>query len=349
MEICICLPSYNESKNIQNITKLLDSNIQNLNCSNSILLLNIDNSSPDNTSKLFLETKTSCKKESIVIKELGKGYCILNFIKYCKKHNIEKCLMIDSDLKTIDNNFIKKMLKALTNADFVLPNYKRTRFEGNVTNHFVYPMLYLTYGKLLRQPIAGDYAFSKKFLNSIPLGELECNEDYLKYGIDLFLLDWALKNNFKIKTIYGGKKDHSPSYDKTEKIFIDVFKTWISLHKNNFILNKINLPQKYFKSINSNKKCNFIDFKLKNIKDFLYGKNLDVKNYEEIRTGWIKALCNALKSKNINFIELKNWYSCFIVSYWIKFQFEKIDVCEKELLNNAIRIKEKLLCKKNFV
>ena len=78
-------------------------------------------------------------------------------------------------------------------------------------------------------------------------------------------------------------------------------------------------------------------------------KNLDVKNYEEIRTGWIKALCNALKSKNINFIELKNWYSCFIVSYWIKFQFEKIDVCEKELLNNAIRIKEKLLCKKNFV
>lgn len=63
MNICICLPSYNESSNIQNITKLLDESIRCLNLSKNVLLLNIDNSSPDNTAKLFLETATICRKK----------------------------------------------------------------------------------------------------------------------------------------------------------------------------------------------------------------------------------------------------------------------------------------------
>lgn len=181
--------------------------------------------------------------------------------------------MIDSDLKIINKNFLKRMLDALINADFVLPNYKRTRFEGNVTNHFVYPMLYLTYGKLIRQPIAGDYAFNKKFLNSISLDTLKSSKIFLEYGIDLFLLDWALKNNFRIQSFYAGIKNHSPSYEKTERIFINVFKAWKMLYKDNLVLENLAHPEKYFKSITF-KGTQFINFRKtsveNNLPEFLY-------------------------------------------------------------------------------
>lgn len=153
-KIYVCLPSYNEARNIRNITKKINKSLNYLKNKYECVIVNADNNSEDGTNKIFCETKTKVKKISIIDKRIGKGINIINFIELCKKDNVKYAIMIDSDTKSFKKTWIKKIIKLLENKnDFVIPLYKRTKFEGNVTNHFIVPLLYALYGVKIRQPI----------------------------------------------------------------------------------------------------------------------------------------------------------------------------------------------------
>lgn len=348
MKICICLPSYNESENIQNITKIIDEQLVKMNI-NDIVLLNVDNSSKDKTSEFFLSTNTKCNKKVLLTKKIGKGFNIYEFIKYCQVNNVDKAIMLDSDLYSINKDFIKNMITSLDNFDFIIPNYKRSRFEGNVTNHFVYPMILLKYNKNIRQPIAGDYAFNKKYLNSINLKLLKKDKHILKYGIDLFLVDYALKNNYDIGFVYGGEKKHAPSYMRTTKIFLDVFKTWKCLNKKVKAIELVNFENSSFCSVIDENYCNFLDYMIEKNKKYICKHKLDILNYDNIRELWITELCRNLIKKRVNYKKFQNIYSCFLLAYWLEYKSKDKTECERELLNNAKNIKERLELWKKYV
>ena len=219
-KIAICLPTYNEAKNIENITKQVDNSLSRLNNYKSVIV-NCDNTSPDETNKIFNLVKTKHKKVSILTSKIGKGQNIINFINYCEINKIDYAFTIDADLKSFEANWIPKMLNELIDdEDFVCPLYKRSRYEGNTTNHFAVPVIYCLYSKIIRQPIGGDYAFNSRFINTF--NYYEKTASIKKYGIDIFMLMCALQNNLKISQIELGHKIHASSVEKVEKIFLDV-------------------------------------------------------------------------------------------------------------------------------
>lgn len=237
------IPTYNESKNISSLVHKIDRLACKLN--KKIIIINSDNNSPDGTYRIFRQLKITNSKISLVTQKKGKGYNIRAiFNEILKMRKCEGCILIDGDIKSFSEEWFVKYIRALEEGnDFIVPVYSRKYNEGNTTNHFIYPLLYKDFReKALKQGIAGDFAFSIKYIKFI-MSNVNWHKYSLGYGVDIFLTLNSIYNNFKIKEIILDKKIHSPSFFKMYEMFKEVslsyFKTMDSMNK--LIINKYNI------------------------------------------------------------------------------------------------------------
>ncbi len=224
MRIAVCLPSFNEAKTISSITQIVDSGL-------SVVLLkypdteakilNFDSNSTDGTVTSFLKTKTTIPKQSFIINGAGKGKNILEFCRYAVEQKIDYCLTIDSDITSATPEWVTALLEPLLSQkkDYVTPVYDRSRFEGSSTNHFAFPFVYALTGHAIRQPIAGDFAFTGKVAKLFLENQLSSVDFIYQYGIDIFMTITAVCSGCRIDQVSLGKKIHAPSFNKLEHMF----------------------------------------------------------------------------------------------------------------------------------
>jgi len=224
-KIAIGIPTLNEEDTISNTTRVIDSGMSSFFGASNCYIINADNNSADNTKVNFENTPTSCKKVYISSngQQKGKGLNVLNFIKYCYKNNIEYAATIDSDISTIEADWVKKLFSPITKNgfDFVTPLYRRNRFEGSTTNHFAFPFIYTFFGTKIRQPIGGEFAFNRDYIDY--LLSMQLPDTVREYGIDIFLTTHAVAGNFKVAEALLGRKFHKPSFPKIIPMFKQVF------------------------------------------------------------------------------------------------------------------------------
>lgn len=225
VKLYVCIPSFNESANIVRITRLVDDGLQMVlerfpDCEPTIF--NIDSASTDGTSDLFDNVVTKFPKRSIRLSLKGKGRNLIEFMRRAKDDVVDVCLTIDADIVSASPLWVVQMLEPLLlkRADFVTPIYQRSRFEGSSTNHFAFPTVYAYSGIPIRQPIGGDFAFGKHFLECIQQYKLEGS--ILEYGIDIALVLIGLSHGLIFEQICLGRKVHSPSFHKLEFMFPQV-------------------------------------------------------------------------------------------------------------------------------
>lgn len=225
MKIAVCLPSYNESSNIQNITKIVDQGLVNLLIDQNGLeavIVNVDSDSSDNTNKLFEQTETIYPKHSIVVTgEGGKGRNILEFCHYVVDNGIDYCITIDTDITSAYPEWVAKLATPMILGDavYVTPLYERSRFEGSTTNHFTFPLVYALTGQIIRQPIAGDFGFTLQLAKEIVSSNFAKGEAVQRYGIDIFMTMTAICTGKYIAHVDLGQKIHAPSFSKLEYMF----------------------------------------------------------------------------------------------------------------------------------
>ena len=191
MRIAVIIPSYNEADNISFVTQMIDRGLllalKKFPKISEAIIINVDSSSQDNTRKIFQKTKTNFLKLSLQTKgRPGKGKNLIYFLKkYYKKYDI--FITLDADLKSIKVDWMIKLIAPFfcegKDCDFVWPLYKRSRFEGSTTIHFAYPIIYSFFKLEVRQPIAGDFAFSQRLAAKIIFNQIP--EAAFYYGIDI--------------------------------------------------------------------------------------------------------------------------------------------------------------------
>ena len=197
----------------------------------------------------FLKTQT--KSEKISFSETGgKGANIIKFLDFSVKSDCLYFGMFDSDLKSIEENWLIKMFSELkAGADYVIPSYQRSPFEGSTTNHLCVPIIQAIFAEPIVQPICGDFMFSKRF---VILADQYLKKNptpsNLSYGIDICLTVTALLNNLNISNCDLTKKVHKPSFPKIENMFIEVASSLIGILRNNDISVKkmAEVPLQYF-------------------------------------------------------------------------------------------------------
>lgn len=235
-KIVIGIPSYNEEGSIGFVVRQIDKGIQKFYNPADCLIVNIDSDSEDGTREAFLQTKTACLKKYLNggKNPRGKGKNLIKLFQFCADLDAKFIATIDSDVKTVEPNWPFLLLNPLitNNFDYTVPIYSRNRFDGNVTNHFVYPLIYSVYGIELRQPIGGEFGLSKrlyKYLLKQPI-----NETTLEYGIDLFMTCHAIGGGFDISEAFLGRKIHKPGFAGLMYKFFQIARSGIEvtrLHK----------------------------------------------------------------------------------------------------------------------
>lgn len=262
-EMIVGIPSYMEADSIDYVVKQVDKGIRKYFPNFKAMIVNADNNSPDNTKKTFLETESVTPKKYVSTPKgvKGKGNNILNILKFAEKSlsKLKIIIVVDGDLKSITPEWIKFLGEPILNGfDYVLPRYSRHQFDGTITNHICYPLLYGLYGEDIRQPIGGEFAFSPRLVKHW------LQQKWLpttrQYGIDIFMSLNAIDGKYKICEAILGAKIHKASGPKLGPMFTQVVTTffdkitsnkkhWIGLTidkpepKPKFGLKRLDLPQ----------------------------------------------------------------------------------------------------------
>lgn len=351
MKIAICLPSYNEANNIQNSTIIIDRGLSKYFKNYECFIVNADNSSPDGTNEIFNKVTTQNAKHSLIETKAGKGYNLINFFKFCKENEIDYAATIDSDVVSINEEWVLKLLTPLikNNADYVTPIYKRHRYEGSTTNHFVFPAVFALTNQFIRQPIAGDFAFSKKFINMIL--EQKINDEIQQYGIDIFMTLNTAFNGLKIEQVVLGNKFHNPSFNKMEGMFRQVLRGFIFTVQNNldklqkklFRESKIPIFEECISKVKIFKHKDFAIKKFNESQNNLMQKGIKInkRNIEELWIKEFKMLIENIKNNTLTEEFLKNFEEIFFAratSFWIHSQHISAKNAENEIIEQSKKI-----------
>jgi glycosyltransferase involved in cell wall biosynthesis len=216
IRLAVGIPTFQEADTVGNVTRQVDMGLARMSDPADCVIINIDSDSPDKTAEVFLNVSTRCRKESLIITEQprGKGRNLLRFFERCVEQEITALAVVDGDLRSITPDWIEALLTPVLrgDAEYVTPLYLRHRFDGSMTNNFVYPLMYGYFGTCLRQPVGGEFAFSADLIKHILRQPLE--EVVLGYGIDIFLSMHAVGGGFRVAQANLGRKLHNPSFPK---------------------------------------------------------------------------------------------------------------------------------------
>lgn len=139
----------------------------------------------------------------------GKGSALRAIFEVARFLHAEACVVVDSDLRSIGPQWILNLLHPILEDQyqFVAPYYTRFKLDGTITNNIIYNMTRALYGKRIRQPIGGDFAFSKDVINYLYNQDV-WDTDVGRFGIDIWLTTMALVKGFNVCQARLGAKIH---------------------------------------------------------------------------------------------------------------------------------------------
>lgn len=248
VEFIVGIPSYNEADSIAFVAQQVDEGLSRYFNDLNTLIVNVDNNSPDDTRGVFLSTETKTPRHYISTPKgiKGKGNNFLNLFRFGKKFEgtLKGVVVVDADLKSITPEWIKYLGEPILQGyDYALPYYSRHQFDGSITNHICYPLLYGLLGQDIRQPIGGEFAFSPSLMSCWL--ENKWKKTTRQYGVDIFMTLNAIGGSFSICEVGLGAKVHKASAPKLGPMFTQVVNTlfdFLSDTKDDWLRKQIDNP-----------------------------------------------------------------------------------------------------------
>ncbi len=249
-DIIVGIPTYNEADNIGFVVKQVDKGLRKYYSDKRALIVDCDGKSTDRTKPVFLNTETFSEKKFIETssERSGKGNVFRILFRLVKKIKPEATMVVDADLRSIEPEWVRLLIgPVLKGYDYVTPTYVRERYDGTITNHITYPVVYGLLGRNIRQPIAGDFAFSTRLANYWL--KQKWMKETGKYGIDIFMTTNAIFGNFRICQASLGHKIHKSSEPNLSEMFLQVVTTLFDSvlnHRDKWVRNSKRREEKVF-------------------------------------------------------------------------------------------------------
>jgi glycosyltransferase involved in cell wall biosynthesis len=211
-DILIGIPCYNNERTIVHVIQMVTHGLATHYRDRRAVIFVADGGSTDDTREVAKEFQTKPWQEKLVSiyrGPAGKGTALRSMFEAADKLKARACAVVDSDLRSITSDWVKHLLEpVLENGyQFVAPVYLRHKYDGTITNNIVYNLTRALYGKRIRQPIGGDFAFSRdvaKFYIEQDVWET----DVARFGIDIWMTTNAITQGFRICQSNLGVKIH---------------------------------------------------------------------------------------------------------------------------------------------
>lgn len=211
-DILIGIPCYNNEKTIEHVIQMVSHGLAKYFNDRRCVIFIADGGSTDDTREVVRDFQLKPWQEKIVTiyrGPAGKGTALRSILESANKLKVSACAVVDSDLRSITPDWIKYLFDPVLDKgyQFVAPVYVRHKYDGTITNNVVYNLTRSLYGKRIRQPIGGDFAFSRELI-SFYIDQEVWETDVARFGIDIWLTTTAITHNFKICQSNLGVKVH---------------------------------------------------------------------------------------------------------------------------------------------
>jgi glycosyltransferase involved in cell wall biosynthesis len=211
-EILVGIPCYNNEATIthviQMVTHGLDRHYRDRRC----VIFIADGGSTDDTREAAKEFEIKPWQEkliSIYRGPGGKGTALRSVFEAVERLEVRACAVVDSDLRSITSDWVKYLLDPVLEGgfQFVAPVYLRHKYDGTITNNIIYNLTRALYGRRIRQPIGGDFAFSRD-VAKFYVDQQVWQTDVARFGVDIWMTTSAITEGFRICQSNLGVKIH---------------------------------------------------------------------------------------------------------------------------------------------
>jgi len=223
-DILVGIPSYNNEQTIGQVVRAVQCGLAKYFPNQKAVIMNSDGGSTDKTREIVRKTSIYTDLDTILVEHpvnpvrsvaapyrglSGKGSAFKAIFEMAYELDVNACIVVDSDLRSITPEWIQLLAGPvlIKGYDYVAPYYSRHKYDGTITNSIVYPLTRALYGKRIRQPIGGDFGFSRRMIEKF-LSKDVWNTDVAKYGIDIWMTTIAINEGFKICQSFLGAKIH---------------------------------------------------------------------------------------------------------------------------------------------
>jgi hypothetical protein len=211
-DILVGIPCYNNEKTIVHVIQMVTHGLARYYKDRRSVIFIADGGSTDDTrdvSKDFQIKPWQEKVVSIYRGPGGKGTALRSVFEAAERLKVQACVVVDSDLRSITSDWVKYLLDPVLSKgyQFVAPVYVRHKYDGTITNNIVYNLTRSIYGKRIRQPIGGDFAFSREMAKFF-IEQDVWDTDVAHYGIDIWMTTNAITQEFRMCQSNLGAKIH---------------------------------------------------------------------------------------------------------------------------------------------
>jgi hypothetical protein len=211
-DIVVGIPCYNNDRTIQHVLQMVSHGLYHHYRDQRALIFIADGGSTDDTREVVKEFQLKPWQEKLVTiyrGPAGKGSAFRAIFEGVKRLRARACAVVDSDLRSITSDWVHYLLAPVMDDGFeyVSPIYARHKYDGTITNNIVYNLTRTLYGKRIRQPIGGEFAFSGELADQF-LAQDVWETDVARYGIDIWMTTSALIQGRKICQARLGVKIH---------------------------------------------------------------------------------------------------------------------------------------------
>jgi len=212
VDIIVGIPAYNVDDTIDFVIKQIGEGLTKYWKDCKSLILITDGGSVDDTREVARDTELPpyIEKAVSIYRGLpGKGTAVRAILEASEFLGAKATLMVDSDLRSIGPKWMKNLISPIINDnyDYIAPYYKRYKYDATITNNIAYMLIRAIWGKRVRQPIGGDFAFSSDLVSSL-LKDKRWDTDVARFGIDTWITTTAVKNGYKLGQTRLGAKLH---------------------------------------------------------------------------------------------------------------------------------------------
>jgi len=212
VDILVGIPSYNVEKTVGFVIEQVGKGLKKHWGGLKTLILISDGGSVDDTREVAKVTEVPpfIEKAVYIYRGLpGKGTAVRALLEASEHLKARATIMVDSDLHSIGPDWMLNLISPVVKEgyDYIAPYYKRYKYDATITNNIAYMLIRALYGRRIRQPIGGDFAFSSRLVRSL-LDDERWDTDVARFGIDTWITTTAVKNGYKLGQARLGAKLH---------------------------------------------------------------------------------------------------------------------------------------------
>jgi hypothetical protein len=218
-EIVVGLPSYNNAATIGAITATIRQGLRDAFPGKSAIIVNTDCGSTDGTAAQVVGAAelegVRLVQIALPVQDLdmpyhglpGKGDGLRLTLRVAQQVGARACIMLSPDLTSTSSEWVGLLGRPILQHgfDFAAPLYARHKFDGSITNAVVRPLARSLYGRHMRQPMGGEYAFSSALVDRY-LSQNVWGTDLARFGIDIWTTTQAMCGGSKLCQVHFGPK-----------------------------------------------------------------------------------------------------------------------------------------------